>query len=59
MHVVAHATIFARRGIGAIGIVDVIFHRLRVLALDAGGGGDGIDDVAALFVHDDAARPNG
>ena len=56
---IAHAAIFARGAVGAIGIVDVVFHRLRILALLAGGGGDGVDDVAAFFVHDDAARPNG
>src|SRR5208337_5438297 len=58
-YAVAHATVLACRGVGTIGIVNVVFHRLRQLAFDAGGSGDGIDDVAPLFVHNDAARPNG
>src|SRR5580700_2828074 len=57
-HVIAHAAILARGGVGTIGIVNIVLHCLRVLALNAGGGGDGVDDVASLFVHDDAARPN-
>src|SRR6266576_1732020 len=57
-HRIAHAAVLASRGVGAIGIVNVIFHRLRKLALIPGGCGDGIDDIAALFVHDDAARPH-
>src|SRR6266852_6064502 len=57
-YAVAHATVLACRGVGAIGIVDVVLHRLRKLALETGGSGDGIDDVTALFVHNDAARPN-
>ena len=56
---VAHAAVFTRGRVGAVGIVDIVLHRLRVLAFDAGGGGDGIDNVATLFVHNDAARPNG
>src|SRR5580700_5237234 len=56
---VAHAQVLARRGVGAIGVVHVIFHGLGELALIAGRSGDGIDDVAAFFVHDDAACPDG
>src|SRR5208283_2699293 len=58
-YAVAHATVLARWSVGAIGIVNIVLHRLRELALDAGGSRDGIDDVASLFVHDDAPRPNG
>src|SRR5258708_3731632 len=57
-HGVAHAAILARRAIGPIGIVHIVLHRLRVLALFPGRRGDGVDDVAAFLVHDDAARPN-
>src|SRR2546427_11534361 len=57
-HAVAHATVLARRRVGAIRIVNVVLHGLGKLALEAAGSGDRIDDVAALFVHDDAARPN-
>src|SRR5208282_3136406 len=58
-HLVAHAAVLAGWSVGAIGIIDVVLHGLRILALDAGGGGNGVDDVAAFFVHNDAARPNG
>src|ERR1700681_2114716 len=57
-HAVAHATVLACRGVGAIGIVNVVLHRLRKLALEPAGSGDRIDDVASLFVHDDATRPH-
>src|SRR5258708_1001500 len=57
-HAVTHAAILARRGVGAVRVIDVIFHRLGKLALVASRSGDGIYDVAALFVHDDAARPD-
>ena len=58
-HAVAQAAVLPRRRVRAIGIVDVVLHRLRELAFEAAGGGDRIDDVAALLVHDDAARPHG
>src|SRR5713226_10398213 len=57
-HAVAHATVLACRRVGAIGIVNIVLHGLGKLALEPAGSGDRIDDVAALFVHDDAARPN-
>src|SRR5208282_5616298 len=57
-YLIAHPAILASGAVGAIGIVDVILHRLRVLTLKAGGSRNGINDVAAFLVHDDAARPN-
>ena len=56
-HGVTHAAVLACGCIGAIGIVDIVLHRLRVLTLKTGGRRNRIDDVASLFVHDDAARP--
>src|ERR1700722_11367345 len=55
---IAHAAVLASGGVGAIGIVHIVFHCLREPALEAGGGGDRIDDVTTLFVHDDAACPH-
>src|ERR1035438_747490 len=57
-NVIADAAIFAGGSVRAIWIVNVILHRLRILALDASGGGDRVDDIAAFLIHDDAARPN-
>src|ERR1700704_4952431 len=57
-HRIAHAAVLARWGVCPVGIVNVVFHRLRELALVPGGCGDGIDDIAAFLVHDDAARPH-
>src|SRR5207245_1961617 len=55
----AEAAILAGRRVRAVGIVDVVFHRLRELPLEPSCGGDRIDDVAAFFVHDDPAGPHG
>src|ERR1700721_2338431 len=57
-NVITYATILTRRTVGAIRIVNIVFHRLRVLAFETSGRRDGIDNVAAFFIHDDAARPN-
>src|SRR5215469_727079 len=56
-HHFAHAAVLARWGVGAIGIVHIVFHGLSKLAFEPSGSSDGIDDVAALFIHDDAPRP--
>jgi hypothetical protein len=47
-----------RRAAPCILFFDTIVHRLGKLALEPARSGDRIDNVAALFVHDDAARPN-